>query len=216
MKDYTLNSEEQKTFILNYSIIRNNIVMWLANGEKCVIPYSEKSELEVLERMERQVYQATEKENQLQLKIRIGKLLIGLLLFGVGGIYFFASSLVVGKVLLFLSILSEICLLKKNKDYKEIIADIEASRYFLAHKKELEIGIKNIHPDLLNLDSKIANDNVWNEEEIENQININTIDGYSLEDLQKIRDNLETVMAFQQKGISISIEEESEKVLSKK
>ena len=48
MKDYSLNYEDSKTFILNYKIEDNQIIVNLACKKECIIPYSLVNEKELL------------------------------------------------------------------------------------------------------------------------------------------------------------------------
>ena len=47
MKDYSLNYEDSKTFILNYKIEDNKIIVNLACKKECIIPYSLVNEKEL-------------------------------------------------------------------------------------------------------------------------------------------------------------------------
>ena len=58
MKDYSLNLEDSKTFVLNYTIKGNEITVNLANGENYVIPYTTENEVKLLEKMKIQVLQS--------------------------------------------------------------------------------------------------------------------------------------------------------------
>ena len=48
MKDYSLNFEDFTTFILNYKIENNLIIVKIASGENYVIPYTLKNEKKYL------------------------------------------------------------------------------------------------------------------------------------------------------------------------
>lgn len=60
MKDYSLNLEDSKTFVLNYTVKDNQIAVNLANGENYVIPYTTENEVKLLKRMKTQVLQSDE------------------------------------------------------------------------------------------------------------------------------------------------------------
>ena len=55
MKDYTLNKEDKRTFILNYEIKDNKIIVNFASGKKYEVPYTEENEKIILTLMEEQV-----------------------------------------------------------------------------------------------------------------------------------------------------------------
>lgn len=55
MRDYSLNLEDSKTFVLNYTIKENQIIVNLAKGENFIIPYTPENEKKLLEIMKTQV-----------------------------------------------------------------------------------------------------------------------------------------------------------------
>ena len=60
MKDYSLNLEDSKTFVLNYTVKDNQITVNLANGENYVILYTAENKVKLLKRMKTQVLQSDE------------------------------------------------------------------------------------------------------------------------------------------------------------
>lgn len=64
MKDYSLNLEDSKTFVLNYIVINNQIMVRFANGEGYFIPYNAENEVKLLKRMKTQVLQSDEFMNK--------------------------------------------------------------------------------------------------------------------------------------------------------
>lgn len=61
MKDYSLNYDDSKKFILSYKIENGKIVAKLASGESCTVPYSEENENKIISRMEEQARYAQPK-----------------------------------------------------------------------------------------------------------------------------------------------------------
>lgn len=55
MKDYTLNKEDERTFILNYEVKDNKIIVNFASGKKYEVPYTEEDEKIILTLMKEQV-----------------------------------------------------------------------------------------------------------------------------------------------------------------
>ena len=51
MRDYSLNLEDSKTFVLNYTIKGNQIIVNLAKGENFIIPYTQENQKKLLEIM---------------------------------------------------------------------------------------------------------------------------------------------------------------------
>ncbi len=68
MKNYSLSHENSKTFILNYNIEDNQIIVNLASGEKYIIPYSVDNEKRLLERMKNQVNNSNDYKSKQQKK----------------------------------------------------------------------------------------------------------------------------------------------------
>lgn len=60
MKDYSLDYENSRTFVLNYSVNNNQITVNLASGENYVIPYTIENEKKLLIRMKTQVLQSND------------------------------------------------------------------------------------------------------------------------------------------------------------
>ncbi len=55
MKNYSLNFKDSQTFILNYSVKDNQLIVHLASGDDWFIPYTLENEKNLLERMKYQV-----------------------------------------------------------------------------------------------------------------------------------------------------------------
>mgnify|MGYP004557948597 CR=1 FL=1 len=70
MKYYTLNSKDATSFILNYEIKDNQIIVNYANGEHYIIPYTNDNEKKILKKMEDQVHDAQNSDDMLKKKIR--------------------------------------------------------------------------------------------------------------------------------------------------
>ena len=69
MKDYSLNYDDSKKFILSYKIENGKIVAKLASGESYTVPYSEENENKIISRMEEQARFAQPKPLQMLDKI---------------------------------------------------------------------------------------------------------------------------------------------------
>lgn len=52
MKNYSLNYDDSKKFILSYKIEIGKIVAKLASGKSYTVPYSEENENKIISRME--------------------------------------------------------------------------------------------------------------------------------------------------------------------
>ena len=60
MKNYSINEYQEKTFILNYNIENEEIIVNLASGSNYKLPYTKENEIMILERMKEQVLNANE------------------------------------------------------------------------------------------------------------------------------------------------------------
>ena len=56
MKDYTLNKDEKRTFILSYRIEKDDIIVKFADNKELKYPYTIELEKSILEKMKEQVF----------------------------------------------------------------------------------------------------------------------------------------------------------------
>ena len=61
MKDYSLNFDDSKKFILSYKIENGKIIAKLASGELYTVPYSDENENKIISKMEDQARYAQTK-----------------------------------------------------------------------------------------------------------------------------------------------------------
>lgn len=134
MKDYSLNYDDSKKFILSYKIENGKIVAKLASGESCTVPYSEENENKIISRMEEQARYAQPKPLQMLDKIlTISQPLmlpIAIMNFVNNGGWFYG---------MFLAIIVEGAIYYPAKTIINAIKkrDIKKLNYFLDHKEEL-------------------------------------------------------------------------------
>ena len=69
MKDYSLNDDERKQYILSYKIEDEKIIAKLASRESYIIPYTKENEQLVIAKMEKQARKAKVKPLSLTEKI---------------------------------------------------------------------------------------------------------------------------------------------------
>ena len=134
MKDYSLNYDDSKKFILSYKIENGKIVAKLASGESCTVPYSEENENKIISRMEEQARYAQPKPLRMLDKIlTISQPLmlpIAIMNFVNNGGWFYG---------MFLAIIVEGAIYYPAKTIINAIKkrDIKKLNYFLDHKEEL-------------------------------------------------------------------------------
>ena len=139
MKDYSLNYDDSKKFILSYKIENGKIVAKLASGESCTVPYSEENENKIISRMEEQARYAQPKPLKMLDKIlTISQPLmlpIAIMNFVNNGGWFYG---------MFLAIIVEGAIYYPAKTIINAIKkrDIKKLNYFLDHKEELNENIE--------------------------------------------------------------------------
>lgn len=197
MKDYSLNYDDSKKFILSYKIENGKIVAKLASGESCTVPYSEENENKIISRMEEQARYAQPKPLQMVDKIlTISQPLmlpIAVMNFVNNGGWFYGMLLVI----IFESaiyypaktIINAIINAIKKRDIKKL-------NYFLDHKEELNENIEKSENIKLGVSKKAIKQIELQKSKNKQPFNINNIDNYSLSDLKALRENIERISTF--------------------
>jgi|GEM_PF-5605631 len=191
MKDYTLNKKSADEFILNYKRVNNTLVVLFANGDKWVVEDTEQNENKILEEMREQVVvDSKAKEKSVKRSILFSK---GSIVLCVG------AGALIGKMvndpticytgLSLVAIGTTIPIVKIAKG-QNIIKDINKQRFIQKNSEEFNESIEI--PTMLTgisskarkvIDARMAQD-------LE-PFNLNSADDLSLNDLQKIKQNLE-------------------------
>lgn len=161
MKNYTLNSEDAKSFILNYEIENNKIIIKFANNENYIIPYTEKNEKKILNRMKNQ-FLCLNKDYKLKLNNRFESRKVKI--FGWGLLALIIIILYNGKGYTNLSITSIIadltCMtynIYKTIHLKNLLKDLEKNKILLDNQEKLNKMIKENKNVLTNTNEKIKN-----------------------------------------------------------
>ena len=193
MKDYSLNYDDSKKFILSYKIENGKIVAKLASGELYTVPYSEENENKIISRMEEQARYAQLKPLKATDKILAIRqplvLPIAIINFVNNGGWFYGIILAViaagaigypAKVI--------INAIKKR--------DIKKLNYFLDNKEELNESVEKSENMKLGVSKKAVKEIELQRSENKQPFNINNIDNYSLSDLKALRENIERISTF--------------------
>ncbi len=194
MKDYSLNFDDPKKFILSYKIENGKIIVKLASGGLYTVPYSEDNENTIISRMESQARNAQPK----QLKA-IDKILsitqplilpLAIMNFVTYGGWFYA---------IMLAILVEGAIYYPARRIINAIKkrDIEKLNYFLDHKEELNESIEKSEKMKLGVSKKAVKQIELQKSENKEPFNINNIDNYSLSDLKILKKNIEKISLFE-------------------
>lgn len=193
MKDYSLNYDDSKKFILSYKIENGKIVAKLASGELYTVPYSEENENKIISRMEKQARYAEPKPLKTLDKIlAISQPLvlpIAIMNFvnNVGWFYGIMLAIIVEGAIYYpaKAIINAI----KKRDIKKL-------NYFLDNKEELNESIEKSENMKLGISKKAVKEIELQRSENKQPFNINNIDNYSLSDLKALRENIERISTF--------------------
>lgn len=185
MKDYSLNYDDSKKFILSYKIENGKIVAKLASGELYTVPYSDENENKIISRMEKQARYAQPKPLKTSDKIlAISQPLvlpIAIINFVNNGGWFYGILLAVIAVGAVGYPARVIINAIKKRDIKKL-------NYFLDNKEELNESIEKIENMKLGVSKKAVKEIELQRSENKQPVNINNIDNYSLSDLKALRE----------------------------
>lgn len=189
MKDYSIDKNNSKHFILNYIIIGNTIIVYYANDDVDAFDYSIEKEKEILERMKYQVissknfYKGLNTKFEIFLKLFINEILLfGMFIMGSMSMNFTLIPNIIGSVLLPISII--ITGYKLNK-YNNIKKDFKKHLLFISNENGLNNVIRNDMNVTRGLDEGLRK-KVFNDCSNNFKFNINTIDGMEYKELREV------------------------------
>lgn len=198
MKDYSLNKTERYNFILKYEIDHENIILYLASGEKYPIPYNEENEGAVLKKMKSQVRNAYRFECEAgnSIKINIGNIILNIVWISIYASFILLNSPQHLSNVWFLGInaLSLVWSAINIAYFKGIKKDIEKAYFFLENAELLNNNIDKSNV-LINVSKKTCS-KIQEVPEDRCVFDINSIDSMSLEDLKTIKYNIERRNTF--------------------
>ena len=191
MKNYSLDSEDEKIFILNYRIKRNKIIIYFANGKKRTVEYSIEEEKEILEKMKQQVLESNDFKYK-QLNDKYNSSLYSLsceILYVLNILKFSSLSPKTLNIYTCWFIISMIILLSSifNNDAK--IKDIVKNMNILINQDELNKKIRTNKNLLANVSKKTKKfiNSIPEESEI---FNLHSADKFSYDDIRTIINNI--------------------------
>ncbi len=206
MKDYSLNSEERKDFILGYEPIGDgNIAVKFAEGEPKPIPHTDKNEQIVIDKMKSQVANSSKFESKMIQKKKnyysyflsiICAFVISLNL-GLEGYLegYVTETILVASIIASCSIIPGTLYIRTKLKLK----DLEKNKKFLAIEKKLNDNVRNINQNVLVNVSKKTKDYVSESLE-DNQVNpvfnINSFNYVPFKDLEQIIENVDSNERF--------------------
>lgn len=187
MKDYSLNDEERKSFVLNYTKEEETITANFADGSSYTVPNTENNENKIEGKMIEQVVSSKGKEKKLVNSNTANILLICVVtiasIVGVLSIKNIPTIKAIAFAIGAATTLNMPMLIKLAKN-NSILKDIQKNRYFVNNQEVINRGITNTNV--------LANSNT--KEEI---ITINDIDySYNYDELKQIVENTERQEQF--------------------
>lgn len=192
MKDYSLNEEERKNFVLNYDVTEEELTANMASGNSFTIPNTEANVSKLEEKMIDQVINSKEKREKLELsniwnKVGIIGILITttVLMIGTRKASLTAEFIKATAMELGIGIVCSIPMMIKIAKNNKILKDIQKNRYFVKNSETINRGITNTNV--------LANSPVLENKEV----TINDMDyGYSYKELKQIVTNTELQETF--------------------
>ena len=181
MKDYTLNKEDERTFILNYEVKDNKIIVNFASGKKYEVPYTEEDEKIILTLMKEQVNNTEKFEKTAKKKLKVTT---GWIIYSIVNIVFDATILLTGSstapavqvICGSLLILSGTLETYALVDIKTKLKDLKKNKLFLNYE------------DLFKSKEKTDDDILTEEEIVRETITLNDIDKMSYNEVKEMVD----------------------------
>lgn len=209
MKNYYLNDEEKKEFIEGYKVIGDNVVVSYANGKELIYPYSDEFITKTKLTMTSQGYKLLNDFYKLRDPISrdIFEMCVASGILSCIPMYFINKKLLLLPV--FIGLLTDFIILfirriKMNEEYKKIYM------YFSVEDilNDCIYYFKNIENDLVDMESmklyKELTEKVYsglNKRVVDNIkennaefLNINTLDLYTLTDINRINKNFSSIL----------------------
>lgn len=194
MKNYSLNFNDSKTFILNYKVEDNQIIANLASGEDYVIPYTLENEKNLLERMKKQVLNSNEFLSQQEKRFSFSwkwALVCGVVL-AFNSIFLVTGNsvapVVTGMVCSYFAF--DITFrIYSMVDSKRKIKDICKNKMFLNNEELLNQKVKS-HQNILSNTDKKTKELVSSTPENKPVFSLNNMDEIKYDELKKIIENI--------------------------
>ncbi len=217
MKDYSLNLEASKTFILNYIVKDNQIIVNLANGENYVIPYTIRNEKKILKRMKAQVLQSDEFISKQEERFSKSWKWV---LFSLYVLDICFGVLIGNSVAPIISVVCAICgsgflfnlgyRIYSMIDSKRNIKDVKKNKMLLDNEKRLNKKVKENYNVLANIDEK-TRELIHSTPANQPVFTLNSIDKIKYKTLKQILENIDREEEF-----VFDYSSESDKVLNLK
>lgn len=194
MKDYSIDSEESKMFILNYGIKNENIIVKRAEGENFIIPYSTENENKIIERMKEQINDTAAFEGLQKDEINkksVWFFISAVILMG-GGFSFFTPGAEVlnwimtvvgflGMTYSAIDIAQRKIKLKDLKKFQLFLANQELINERINNNENMLVGVREKTKELVRRKNDIG---------VKETLKLKDIDNVTYDDIEKILDNI--------------------------
>jgi len=217
MKDYSLNLEERKDFILGYDVTEECIInIKFANGDILPVPYNRENEKIVLDKMERQISNPKVIEKKFEEKIHK--------LSSVSGVFFGAAvisllfitngldvqtAIIMSSIMVGTSLIPGVLALKNNSKLKDLRKNI---KFMNEMKEKLNQAVRSDENTLINVSKKTKNV-IADFPEDRDVFDINSFNYVSFKDLEQIMENVARNERF---GFDYENPEEPDKAIVRK
>ncbi len=200
MKDYTLNFKDAKSFILNYEIKDNQIMVNYANGEHYIIPYTNDNEKKILKKMEDQVHDAQNSDDTLKRKRRrAGIWIISSILIIISSFYAIKSghsiSPLMENILIAWFTFNIGFQIFYIKCVTKILKDLEKNKILLDNQEKINEMIKENQNILTNSNEKIKK-MVKSTPEDKPVFTLNSVEKLELKELKSLLENIQKEEKF--------------------
>lgn len=188
MKDYSLDLDDSKRFILSYKVENGKIITKLASGELLSVQYSKKKENRIITRMENQAKSAQLEPMRMSEKILT---IFHSIVLPIAIVNFVSNAWWLNGLILF--VVAENAIFHQIKAINHAIKrrDLKKLNYFLEHKEEINQTIELSESKRPGVSKKTGKQVDLQKSENKQPLNINNIDNYSLRDLKMLREGIE-------------------------
>lgn len=193
MKDYSMNSEERKLFILSYEIKDSNIIINFAGGEKNVIPYTEENEKKILDKMNEQIKVASKGKY-----VEYKKTLRTFLMAGFfGGLIFTISTLLNSEPAIFTGLFGTFSTVSIGAAavVNSNLNDFKKNKRFLELQSKINTNVKK-NKNMTVKTSKKTRNMVKETSNDKDVFNINNFNYVPFDDIETINDNIKREERF--------------------
>ena len=187
MKDYSLDLDDSKRFILSYKVENGKIITKLASGELLSFQYSKKKENRIITRMENQAKSARLEPMRMSEKILT---IFHSMVLPIAIVNFASNAGWLNGLILF--VVAENAIFHQIKAINHTIKkrELEKLNYFLEHKEEINQTIELSESKRPGVSKKAGKQVDLQKSENKQPLNINNIDNYSLRDLKMLREGI--------------------------